>query len=98
MSLGKKIEQLLKEHIETQIQKRNKEILEENDKLRFINNDLKKQVRLFKLREALYQSELNKIKNKLSELYKNVSPTPHSHSEEYKRIASEIEREENVKS
>lgn len=49
------------------------------------NINLVESIRAIKMRESLYQSQLQNTKNALQKLYQNIDVTPHSRNSEYQR-------------
>ena len=60
-----------------------KALINRNTELLIECNELKSYNQKLRLRESLYQGELQRTKNALEKLYKSITPTPHSENVEY---------------
>lgn len=58
-------------------------LINENQKLKEENVNLKLILEKFKSREQLYMSTLQNTKNKLDKMAKSIDTTPHTRDEEY---------------
>ena len=69
-------------------------IIKENQELKTKITEFEINRRNWAMRERLYQSELSTIKNQLKKIHNAIQTTPHSHDEEYNKIAYQGVEEE----